>query len=244
MCLSEVVRQVEVADRSQRVRRRAYRQVKGRLDLTVHDLGATQLKNIADPVRVYSLKVGQPAQAKPAPAPAPEKSAPPRLSMVVLPFANIGGDAEQEHFVDGVSRSPLEPRGDIDAVAHQIAVGLLDDIAEVDADAELDASLDRHAGVPLHEAVLHLDGAAHGVDHASEFNERAVAGAFDDAPSMHGDGRVDQIAAQRTKSGKRAILVRAGEPAVADHIGDQDRRYLALAMFRCHVGFPPVPVDK
>ena len=42
----------------------AYRQVKGRLDLTVTDLGATQLKNIADPIRVYSLQVGVPAQAK------------------------------------------------------------------------------------------------------------------------------------------------------------------------------------
>ena len=46
-----------------------------------------------------------PAVAKPAPAKAPEKSAPPRLSMVVLPFANIGGDPEQEHFVDGVTES-------------------------------------------------------------------------------------------------------------------------------------------
>jgi TolB-like protein/class 3 adenylate cyclase/Flp pilus assembly protein TadD len=34
-----------------------------------------------------------------------EKSAPPRLSMVGLPFANIGGDPEQEHFVDGVTES-------------------------------------------------------------------------------------------------------------------------------------------
>ena len=42
----------------------AYRQVKGRLDLAVTDLGPTQLKNIADPIRVYSLEVGQPAQAK------------------------------------------------------------------------------------------------------------------------------------------------------------------------------------
>ena len=35
----------------------------------------------------------------------PAKSTPPRLSMVVLPFANIGGDLEQEHFVDGVTES-------------------------------------------------------------------------------------------------------------------------------------------
>ena len=79
--------------------------MKGRLDLAVNDLGPTQLKNIAEPIRVYSLEVGQPAQAKPKSAPAPEKSAPPRLSMVVLPFANIGGDPEQEHFVDGVTES-------------------------------------------------------------------------------------------------------------------------------------------
>jgi TolB-like protein/class 3 adenylate cyclase len=83
----------------------AYRQVKGRLDLAVTDLGPTQLKNIAEPVRAYSLEVGAPAVVKLAPVPAPEKSGPPRLSMVVLPFANIGGDLEQEHFVDGVTES-------------------------------------------------------------------------------------------------------------------------------------------
>ena len=43
----------------------AYRQVKSRLDLAVSDMVLTQLKNIADPVRVYSLEVGKPAQAKP-----------------------------------------------------------------------------------------------------------------------------------------------------------------------------------
>ena len=83
----------------------AYRQVKGRLDLAVSDLGLKQLKNIAEPIRIYSLEVGASAVAKPTPSPSPEKSAPPRLSMIVLPFANIGGDAEQEHFVDGVTES-------------------------------------------------------------------------------------------------------------------------------------------
>ena len=42
----------------------AYRQVQQRLDLKVTDLGATQLKNIARPIRVYSLEVGQPAGTK------------------------------------------------------------------------------------------------------------------------------------------------------------------------------------
>jgi branched-chain amino acid transport system substrate-binding protein len=43
----------------------AYRQVRARLDLTVNDLGPTQLKNIAEPVRVYALEVGRAAPAKP-----------------------------------------------------------------------------------------------------------------------------------------------------------------------------------
>src|SRR5579864_4234301 len=44
----------------------AYWQVKGRLDVKVTDLGATQLKNIAEPIHVYSLEINQFAQTKPA----------------------------------------------------------------------------------------------------------------------------------------------------------------------------------
>jgi TolB-like protein/class 3 adenylate cyclase/Flp pilus assembly protein TadD len=85
----------------------AYRQVRGRLDLMVSDLGQTELKNIAEPIRVYSLEVGPAAQAGQAPsaAVAAEKPAPPRLSIVVLPFANLGGGAEHEQFVDAVTES-------------------------------------------------------------------------------------------------------------------------------------------
>jgi adenylate cyclase len=54
----------------------AYRQVKARLDLAVTDRGPTQLKNIAEPIRVYSLEVGGSAQAKPAAARRPKT--PPR----------------------------------------------------------------------------------------------------------------------------------------------------------------------
>ena len=84
----------------------AYRQVKGRLDLSVSDLGHKELKNIVEPIRVYSLEVGVPAEAKPAPLKSPpERSGPPRLSIVVLPFSSLGGGPEQEQFVDGVTES-------------------------------------------------------------------------------------------------------------------------------------------
>ena len=66
----------------------------------------------------------------------------------------------------------FQPRGDVDSVAHQVAVGLLDDVAEVNADAKLDASLRRQARVALDHAVLHFDRAAHRVDHAAELDDR------------------------------------------------------------------------
>jgi adenylate cyclase len=44
----------------------AYRQVKGRLDVAVTDLGPIALKNIAEPVRAYSLQLGVPAAPRPA----------------------------------------------------------------------------------------------------------------------------------------------------------------------------------
>jgi adenylate cyclase len=43
----------------------AYRQVKSRLELQVADLGPQSLKNIAEPVRAYLLRLGAPATAKP-----------------------------------------------------------------------------------------------------------------------------------------------------------------------------------
>src|SRR5208283_3494451 len=87
----------------------AYRQVKARLDVSVADLGQTQLKNIAEPVRVYAIRIGLPAQAKstassqPTPAgPAARLALPDKPSIAVLPFQNMSGDAEQDYFCDGL----------------------------------------------------------------------------------------------------------------------------------------------
>ncbi len=93
--------------------------MKSRLDLAVSDLGPTQLKNIAEPVRVYSLQVGVPAQSKTATS-EPHKPPAPRLSVVVLPFANIGGDPEQEYFVDGVTESLTT---DLSRIAGSFVIG-------------------------------------------------------------------------------------------------------------------------
>jgi adenylate cyclase len=64
--------------------RAAYEQVKGKIDLAVSDLGEQSLKNIADPVRVYTLEVGKSTQAKPT-----KRIAPKRRSILLLVGAGI-----------------------------------------------------------------------------------------------------------------------------------------------------------
>ena len=60
----------------------AYRQVRARLNLAVGDMGEVPLKNIAQPVRAYSLEVGVPAEAKSA---APTKPAAPERTPALAP---------------------------------------------------------------------------------------------------------------------------------------------------------------
>lgn len=84
----------------------AYRQVRSRLDLAINDLGETTLKNIAEPLRIYSLHVGLAAQPVPAPgmpvSPSAQLTLPDKPSIAVLPFQNMSGDVEQDYFADGM----------------------------------------------------------------------------------------------------------------------------------------------
>ena len=83
----------------------AFDHVRGRIDADFVDLGEKDLKNIARPMRVYGVRIGSSSPTPTLSASSPNREGPPRLSMVVLPFANIGGDPEQEYFVDGVTES-------------------------------------------------------------------------------------------------------------------------------------------
>ena len=108
----------------------AYRQVKGRLDLKVSDLGLTQLKNIAEPIRVYSLQVGAQADAKVATPSAPAQlsaaSAPRRRSVLALSALAIAlllaAGAAAWHFVGANRSAPIASTPSAEAAHLSIVV--------------------------------------------------------------------------------------------------------------------------
>jgi adenylate cyclase len=78
-----------------------------RLPYAFDDMGEQSVKNIARPVRVYTLRTEAiadlPAPSLPPAPPISQPSSAPRLSIVVLPFANLSNDPEQQYFADGIT---------------------------------------------------------------------------------------------------------------------------------------------
>src|SRR5262249_21702070 len=112
-----------------------------------------------------------------------------------------------------------------------------DDVAEIDADPQLHAAVLGKRGVARLHALLHLDGALHGVDDAGEFDQHAVAHQLDETAAVFCEQRLEHLPAPLAKHGPRPGLVLAHEPAVADHVGGQnggEAAFVGFAHDRCH----------
>jgi hypothetical protein len=120
----------------------------------------------------------------------------------------------------------LQPRGDVDAVAVEVAA-LDHDVAEIDADAEPHLPARRQRGVALGQRALDLDRALHRLDDAGELGQHVVTGGVDDAAAVVLDALRDRraIAAQGRQ---RAGLVLPHQPAVAGDVGEEEGGQPAL----------------
>jgi adenylate cyclase len=90
----------------------AYRQIRGKVDIAFEDMGSQTLKNIAEPMRVWRMRIsGEAARvSRQSSAPAGPDQFPRFLSkpsIAVLPFQNMSGDPEQEYFADGIAEDVL-----------------------------------------------------------------------------------------------------------------------------------------
>jgi TolB-like protein/class 3 adenylate cyclase len=85
----------------------AQRQIRGKVDGAFEDMGPQNLKNIAEPMRAWRLRMNAGASAAMSVKPSVETTQtlalPDKPSIAVLPFQNMSGDSEQEYFADGMA---------------------------------------------------------------------------------------------------------------------------------------------
>lgn len=80
----------------------AYRQVRGKVDFVCDDMGPQLLKNIAEPMQAWRVRLDGQSAAKAQPVLAPALALPDKPSIAVLPFQNMSDDQQQEYFADGI----------------------------------------------------------------------------------------------------------------------------------------------
>jgi hypothetical protein len=111
-----------------------------------------------------------------------------------------------------------------------------DYVAEIDTHAELNPVIRRQVPILLPHLVLHIDRAAHGIDHAVERQEQPVAGGFNDAAPVFLDLGIGQLMSDRFQALQCAFLIGTHEPTISRYISGENRNKPTLHAFYCHNG--------
>ena len=158
-------------------------------------------------------------------------------------FARVGeivGDFGRDIFVDvfrdhhsARRRETLQPRRHVHPITVDRAVVADDDIAEIDADAEMHPPMIVEAGVALAQRALNLDRRLDRLDDTVECRQHAVAGGIDDPPIMafHMRGKDVAILGERGHGG---ALVVGHQPAVAGDVGGENCRQASASLVSGH----------
>src|SRR3546814_5217918 len=168
------------------------------------------------------------------------------LDLAVAAVDEVDSDAAAQILLNAVRYrhstrpgKPLDAGRHVHAVAIEIAA-IHHDVAEVDADAQDDALVRRQVAIGGDHGPLEFRRTLDGADGARELDQDAVAHALEDAAAMALDERLEHLLPARLQPRQRACLVPLHKPAVANHVGRQDRGEPALDVLVGHLcGYLP-----
>ena len=100
--------------------------------------------------------------------------------------------------------------------------------SDVNADAKFDPLVLWDIGILFRHTTLNFIGTPHGVNHASELDQSAIASILDDMSTMIGDFGIEKRLSERSQSRQRAFFIESYKAARANNIGRQNSRQAPL----------------
>jgi hypothetical protein len=149
-------------------------------------------------------------------------------------------DAPRHHVMHGLRHNHstrhgqrLEPCGDVHAVAVHGAIGLFDDVANVDANAKPHSTLLRHVSGQLRQPLLYHKRAGYRSGSSPEHGQHRIARCVDYTPTVCRDVLAEDQP-RGIQRGNRCFVIQRHQARVAGHVGFKDRQQPVVKIGRVH----------